>query len=373
MSAAEDDERASVQVVTPDGRFEPNAAAEEYLPYLERVTDDDQRRFYRDMAVVRRFDAEAGHLQRQGQLALWAGSHGQEAAQVGSGRALRAQDTIFPAYREHAVAKIRGVDLLDVLRLMRGLTNGGWVPEEVGNFHLYTLVIGAQTLHATGYAMGVALDGAPTGDPERDEAVLVYFGDGATSEGETSEAFIWATSFATPQVFFLQNNHWAISVPVSRQSRTPLVDRAAGFGLRATRIDGNDVLASYAVTAKQLDDARAGRGPGFIEAMTYRMGAHTTADDPTRYRGSSELEEWRARDPIARFRTHLEAQSLADDGFFADVDQEAADFAADIRRRVVELGPPDPALIFDTVYTDEHPLMSAQQDWLRAYEAGFGA
>ncbi|HEY8590988.1 MAG TPA: thiamine pyrophosphate-dependent enzyme [Naasia sp.] len=373
MSADEDDGRASVQVITAEGRFAPNAAAEEFLPYLERITDDDQRLFYRDMAVVRRFDAEAGHLQRQGQLALWAGSHGQEAAQVGSGRALRPQDTIFPAYREHAVARIRGVDLLDVLRLMRGLTNGGWVPADVGNFHLYTLVIGAQTLHATGYAMGVALDGAPAGDPERDEAVLVYFGDGATSEGETSEAFVWATSFATPQVFFLQNNHWAISVPVTRQSRTPLVDRAAGFGLRATRIDGNDVLASYAVTAKQLDDARAGRGPGFIEAVTYRMGAHTTADDPTRYRDGGELDEWRTRDPILRFRTHLEAQGLADDAFFADVEQEAADFAADIRRRVLELGPPDRARIFDSAYFDEHPVTAAQKEWLQAYEAGFSA
>lgn len=366
------DDAVSVQMISPEGRFEPNPAAEEFLPYLDRLDEDALRGFYRDMVVARRFDTEAGHLQRQGQLALWPPSLGQEAAQVGSGRAARPQDTIFPAYREHAVAMIRGVDVVDIVRMMRGLTHGGWVPAEHGNFHLYTLVIGSQTLHATGYAMGVGLDGAPTGDPERDEAVIVYFGDGATSQGDTNEALIWAASYRTPQVFFLQNNHWAISVPVSRQSRTPLVDRAAGFGIRATRVDGNDVLASYAVTAKHLDDARAGRGPGFIEAVTYRIGAHTTSDDPTRYRGADELAEWEARDPITRYRHHLEARGIIDVAYLADVEQQAADFAADVRRRTLVLGPPDIGLIFDNVYAEDHPGPRQQKAWLEAYEAGFG-
>ncbi|WP_210508573.1 thiamine pyrophosphate-dependent dehydrogenase E1 component subunit alpha [Naasia sp. SYSU D00057] len=366
------DDAVSVQMIAPDGRFEPNAAAEEFLPYLERLDDDLLRRFYRDMVVARRFDTEAGHLQRQGQLALWPPSLGQEAAQVGSAHAARPQDTIFPAYREHAVAMIRGVDVVDIIRMMRGLTHGGWVPAEHGNFHLYTLVIGSQTLHATGYAMGVGFDGAATGDPARDEAVMVYFGDGATSQGDTNEAFIWAASYQTPQVFFLQNNHWAISVPVTRQSRTPLVARAAGFGLRATRIDGNDVLASYAVTAKQLDDARAGRGPGFIEAMTYRLGAHTTSDDPTRYRGADELAEWEARDPIARYRHHLESRGIVDPAYLAEVDREAADFVADVRRRTLALGPADVGLIFDNVYAEDHPVTREQKQWLQGYEAGFG-
>ncbi|MCU1570298.1 MAG: pyruvate dehydrogenase (acetyl-transferring) component subunit alpha [Naasia sp.] len=372
MADAPQHDAVSVQMISPEGRFEPNAAAEEFLPYLDRLDEDRLRTFYRDMAVIRRFDAEVGHLQRQGQLALWVPSHGQEAAQVGSGHAARPQDSIFPAYREHAVAKIRGVDLIDIVRMLRGLTHGGWVPAEHGNFHLYTLVIGSQTLHATGYAMGIALDGAPTGDPEKDEAVMVYFGDGATSQGDTNEAMIWAASYATPQVFFLQNNHWAISVPVSRQSRTPLVDRARGFGLRSTRIDGNDVLASYAVTAKQLDDARAGRGPGFIEAMTYRIGAHTTSDDPTRYRGADELKFWEARDPITRYRHHLEQRELADAAFFADVESEAADLAADTRRRTLALGTPGIDLIFDNVYAEDHPVPREQKKWLQDYEAGFG-
>src|SRR5690606_11412725 len=214
---------------------------------------------------------------RQGQLALWIPSIGQEGAQVGSGYAARAQDHIFPAYREHAVARIRGVDLMRLIELLRGLDHGGWDPATHGNFHLYTLVIGSQALHATGYAMGIGLDGASgTGDPERDEAVVVYFGDGATSQGDVSEALVFAASYQTPQVFFLQNNHWAISVPVSRQSRTPLVRRADGFGIPGLQIDGNDVLAAYAVSRVALDDARAGKGPRFIEALTYRIGAHTT-------------------------------------------------------------------------------------------------
>src|SRR5690606_24432135 len=176
----------------------------------------------------------------------------------------------------HAVGRIRGLDPMKIIKILRGHTHGGWVPAETGNFHLYTLVIGSQSLHATGYAMGIGFDGASgTGDPERDAAVLVYFGDGATSQGDVSEALVFASSYRTPQVFFLQNNHWAISVPVERQSRTPLYLRATGFGIPSVQVDGNDVLACYAVTAESLDDARSGDGPRFIEALTYRMGAHT--------------------------------------------------------------------------------------------------
>jgi 2-oxoisovalerate dehydrogenase E1 component alpha subunit len=361
----------TVRFLDAEGRFSPTPSAEPFLAVLDSLTEQDKLGFYRDMAVVRRFDIEAGHLQRQGQLALWVPSHGQEAAQVGSGRAARAQDSIFPSYREHAVAHIRGVDLVDVLRLLRGLTHGGWNPADVGNFHLYTLVIGSQTLHATGYAMGIRLDGEPTGDVRKDEAVVVYFGDGATSQGDTSEALIWAASYQTPQVFFLQNNQWAISVPVSRQSRTPLVDRAAGFGMPAVQIDGNDVLASFAVTSQLLDSARSGGGPSFIEAMTYRIGAHTTSDDPTRYRTGDELALWESRDPIARYRRYLESEGVAE-SFFAEVDTEAADFAADVRRRTVALTEPPVDLMFDHVYREQHLLPAAQKEWLAAYEESFG-
>ena len=207
---------------------------------------------------------------------------GQEAAQVGSAHAARAQDHLFPAYREHAVGMIRGARPARIVELLRGRHPRRLEPvAETGNFHLYTLVLGSQTLHATGYAMGIGFDGtAGTGNPDTDEAVMVYFGDGASSQGDVSEAFVFAASYQTPQVFFLQNNQWAISVPVSVQSRTPLYLRARGFGIPSVQIDGNDVLASYAVTAKHLDDARAGRGPALIEALTYRIGAHTSSRRP---------------------------------------------------------------------------------------------
>jgi pyruvate dehydrogenase E1 component alpha subunit len=366
---------ATVQVLTEDGRFEPTDAAAEFLPHLEALSDDDFRRFYRDMVVVRRFDTEATNLQRQGQLALWPPSSGQEAAQVGSAHAAKPQDTIFPSYREHVVATIRGVDPLDIIRVMRGVTNSGWDPTDPknGNMRIYTLVLGTQALHATGYAMGVKFEGAfATGDAASDQAVMVYFGDGASSEGDVSEAFVFAGSYQTPQVFFLQNNQWAISVPVKTQSRAPLYLRSGGFGVPGVQVDGNDVLASYLVTAKQLDDARSGRGPSLIEAVTYRMGAHTTSDDPSRYRSPDEDDHWRGRDPIVRMRAFLAGRGVGDEWFDA-IDEEAADYAADVRRRTLELVAPTAEIVFENVYSEPHAGMVEQQAWLERYEKSFEA
>ena len=365
------DSDATVQLVNPAGQFAPNEAAQQFLPYLERLTEADHRKFYRDMVVVRAFDREAANLQRQGQLALWVPSHGQEAAQVGSAQATRPQDHVFPSYREHVVGMIRGLDVVDILRMLRGVTLGGWKPEDHGNFHLYTLVLASQTLHSTGYAMGMQLDGSTaTGNPDTDEAVIVYYGDGASSQGDANEALVFAASYQTPQVFFLQNNHWAISVPVSRQSRTPLYLRAGGFGMPGYQVDGNDVLASFAVTAKAMDDARAGHGPALIEALTYRVGAHTTADDPTKYRDPEELAYWVARDPIVRFRSYLQSRGI-EQQFLDDVDEEAADFAADTRRRSLDIVGPDRSVIFDNVYAEPHPLVAEQKAWLDRYESSF--
>lgn len=361
----------TVQLLATDGSFSPSESAAEFLPYFDRLTEADHRKFYRDMVVIRKFDTEAANLQRQGQLALWVPSHGQEAAQVGSAYATRAQDHVFPSYREHVVGMIRGLDMVDILRMLRGVTLGGWTPEEHGNFHLYTLVLASQTLHATGYAMGMQLDGATaTGNPETDAAVIVYYGDGASSQGDANEALVFAASYQTPQVFFMQNNHWAISVPVSRQSRSPLYLRAGGFGMPGIQVDGNDVLASYAVTAKAMDDARAGHGPSLIEALTYRVGAHTTADDPTKYRDPDELAYWVARDPIVRFRSYLEGLGIEQE-FLDSVDEEAADHAADVRRRALEITAPERSVIFDNVYAEPHPLVVEQKAWLDAYEGSF--
>jgi len=361
----------TVQLLTPAGELHPTPEAEAYLPLVEALSDETLERFYRDMLTSRRVDITGANLQRQGQLALWVPSHGQEAAQVGSARASRPQDHIFPSYREHVVGMIRGLDPVKIMNLLRGVTLGGWDPAENGNFHLYTLVLASQTLHATGYAMGLQFDGATaTGDPEADGAVLVYFGDGSTSQGDASEALVFASSYRTPQVFFVQNNQWAISVPVARQSRSPISLRGGGFGMPGIRIDGNDVLVSYAVTRQALEEARAGDGPSYIEAVTYRMGAHTTADDPTKYRTDDEVEYWRERDPITRYRAWLESRG-ASAAFFDEAEAEAADVAADVRARLLDATAPPRSAIFEHVYSEPHPLVEAQAAWLEAYEGSF--
>ena len=368
MSAVEDP--AIVRLLQPDGTFAPTEAAEAYVADALAIDDAELETFYRDMVQVRGFDREATNLQRQGHLALWPPSFGQEAAQVGSARAARPQDHLFPSYREHVVATIRGVDPVDIIRVMRGLTHGGWdvTDPRNGNTHIYTLVLGSQTLHATGYGMALAFDGrSGTGDLERDEAVIVYYGDGASSQGDVHEAMVFAASYRTPEVFFLQNNHWAISVPVATQARAPLARRGAGYGMPSIQLDGNDVIASYIVTRRALDEARAGDGPRAIEAVTYRMGAHTTSDDPTKYRTSDEERAWAERDPIARLAAYLRARG-AEQRLFDEADASARDFAADVRARTLTLAEPEAPSMFAHVYSEPHPLMDAQRAWLRDYE-----
>ncbi len=357
-----------VQVLTPEGERIPNS---ELDPILAELSDEDLRGFYRDLVLVRRFDAEATALQRQGELGLWASLLGQEAAQVGSGRALAPNDFAFPTYREHGVAWCRGVDPVNLLGMFRGVNHGGWDPHE-HNFHLYTIIIGAQTLHATGYAMGIQRDGnVGTGDPSRDAAVIAYFGDGATSQGDVSEALVFAGVNNSPVVFFCQNNQWAISEPNEKQTRVPLYRRASGFGLPGIRVDGNDVLAVYAVTKRALASARAGEGPSFVEAFTYRMGAHTTSDDPTRYRVSAEVEVWKHRDPIERLKVWLVHQGKADRAFLAEVAAEADALGVSVRERCLAMPDPDGTAMFDYVYADRHPVMERERADYLAYQAGF--
>nr|WP_239579312.1 pyruvate dehydrogenase (acetyl-transferring) E1 component subunit alpha [Microlunatus panaciterrae] len=339
--------------------------------YTFHGTDADIAGFYRDMVLTRRIDTEATALQRQGELGIWASCLGQEAAQVGSGRAMSDQDFVFPTYREHGVAWCLGVDPVRLLGLFRGVDMGGWDPIATG-FALYTIVIGAQTLHATGYAMGLERDGlVGTGDPARDAAVIGYFGDGAISQGDVNEAFVFASSYNAPIVFFCQNNQWAISEPIERQSRIPLYQRAAGFGFPGVRVDGNDVLAVKAVTEEALERARSGNGPTLIEAYTYRMGAHTTSDDPTKYRLADELEHWRLKDPIERVRAYLVRHGAVDDAFFTDLETESDALAAHLRQQCLEM--PDPAAteMFDWVYAETTPYLKEQQAAFAAYQASF--
>jgi 2-oxoisovalerate dehydrogenase E1 component alpha subunit len=351
-----------VQLLTPEGE------RVSHPEYDIDLSDDEYRSLYRDLVMTRRIDIEATALQRQGELGIWAALLGQEAAQVGSGRALRPQDMAFPTYREHGVAWCKGVDPLNLLGLFRGASNGGWDPKE-NRFHLYTIVIGSQTLHATGYAMGVTKDGAVGSDDG--EAVIAYFGDGASSQGDVNEAFVWAAVYQAPVVFFCQNNQWGISTPTANQTRIPLYQRASGFGFPGVRVDGNDVLATYAVTKSALDAARHGQGPTFIEAFTYRMGAHTTSDDPTRYRLAAELESWKLKDPLERMKAFLYRQQLVDSDWFAALEQEADELAARIRKGCLEMPDPHPDSMFEHVYVEPTPLVEEQRRAFAEYNAGF--
>jgi 2-oxoisovalerate dehydrogenase E1 component alpha subunit len=354
-----------VQLLTPEGQ------RVDHPDYAFDAGDRDEgeviRGFYRDMVLTRRIDTESTALQRHGELGIWAQLLGQEAAQIGSGRALRPQDYVFPTYREHGVAYCRGLDPLRLLGLFRGVDQGSWDPNE-NNFGNYTIVIGAQTLHATGYAMGVQRDGlVGTGDPGRDTGVIAYFGDGASSQGDVNEAFVFAASYNAPVVFFCQNNQWAISEPIERQSRIPLYQRAQGFGFPGVRVDGNDVLACYAVTQAALQRAREGSGPTMVEAYTYRMGAHTTTDDPTRYRMSDELEHWKLKDPIARVKVYLTRNALADPEFFDEVEAEADALGAHLRDGCKALPDPSPLDIFDQVFVEQTAELAEQRDGYAAY------
>jgi 2-oxoisovalerate dehydrogenase E1 component alpha subunit len=357
-----------VQLLTPDGKRIDSARDSYGTEYTVDFTDEEFRGLYRDMVVVRRLDAEAEALQRQGELGIWASLRGQEAAQVGSGRALAPQDMAFPTYREHGVLYCRGIDPIMPLGLFRGVDQGGWDPNKF-KFNMYTIVIGAQTLHATGYAMGITMDGKIGGDDG--EAVIAYFGDGATSQGDVNEAFVWASVYHAPIVFFCQNNQYAISEPIERQTRVPLYQRANGFGFHGIRVDGNDVLASYAVTKSALDSARRGQGPTLVEAYTYRMGAHTTSDDPTRYRLAGEVVEWQAKDPITRLRAYLTDQQLAGEDFFREIDEEAKAAAQHLRERVLALPDPHPVQLFDNVYPHGSAELDLEREQFSRYLASF--
>ncbi|MCX4982004.1 pyruvate dehydrogenase (acetyl-transferring) E1 component subunit alpha [Streptomyces sp. NBC_00572] len=346
-----------VQLLTPEGE------RVQHPDYDIDLSAEELRGLYRDMVLTRRFDAEATSLQRQGELGLWASLLGQEAAQIGSGRALRDDDYVFPTYREHGVAWVRGVDPTNLLGMFRGVNHGGWDPS-TNNFHLYTIVLGSQTLHATGYAMGIAKDGA-------DSAVLAYFGDGASSQGDVNESFVFSAVYNAPVVFFCQNNQWAISEPIEKQTRVPLYQRARGFGFPGVRVDGNDVLACLAVTRSALERARRGEGPTLIEAFTYRMAAHTTSDDPTRYRRDAEREEWEAKDPIQRLKVYMENEGHADAAFFEELEAESEALGKQVREVVRAMPVPEHMAIFDNVYADGHALVDEERAQFAAYEASF--
>ena len=344
-----------VRMLTPEGEFVENP------DYPLAVDADLLRGLYRDIVLTRRTDIESTALQRTGELGLWCPVLGQEGAQVGAAHAMRPTDYGFTTYREVGIFQVRGVDPVELLHLYRGVSHASWDPRRVG-LGIFTIVIGSHALHSVGYAMGIQRDGA-------DEAVLSCFGDGATSTGDVHEAMVFASSFHAPVVFFVQNNQWAISVPVARQARAPLSVRAAGYGMPAVRIDGNDVLASLAVTRAMLDRAREGGGPAFIEAVTYRRGPHTTSDDPTRYRDEGELSHWEALDPLDRLVRLMMEMDALDDDLVAAVDAEADTIGERLRDGIRGMADPDPLGMFEHAYAEPHPQVSADRRAMAAYLA----
>ena len=354
-----------VQLLTPEGQRVHHPG---FDGYVAEVGPKQLQSLYRDMMLVRRVDREANALQRQGQLGLWVPLLGQEAAQIGAGRAMQARDMAFPSYREHGVAWCRGVDPTELLGIFRGTDHGSWDPRTTG-FHLYTIVIANQCLNAVGYAMGQRFEGR-VGDSDG-EATVCFFGDGATSQGDVHEGFVWAAVYDAPVVFFCQNNQWAISAPLERQTRVPLYRRAQGYGFPGIRVDGNDVLATLAVTRWALDECRAGNGPVLVEALTYRMDAHTTSDDATRYRLADEIEAWKLKDPIERVRVHLVREHGVGPEFFDAVTAESDELAARLRSFCESMPQPGPARVFSRVYAEPSPQVQAQRDEYLTYSASF--
>lgn len=362
------------------GRFEASAVAAVPMVQLVdpagvRVDDPDFAAIVppekaisllRDMALIRRFDTEATALQRKGQLGLWAPLLGQEAIQVGVHSVLGDLDHVFPSHREHGVGMLMGLPLERMLAIFKGCEMGDWDAEAL-RFHHYSMVIGAHTLHAVGYAMGMAADARR--DSSQQGATVVFHGDGAISEGDVNEAYIFAAAYNAPVVFVCVNNQWAISEPVERQSRIPLYQRAWGFGIPGIRVDGNDVLAVQAVTDWALDRARSGQGPTLIEAYTYRMGAHTTSDDPTKYRTADEHAQWQHRDPVVRTSSWLRSAGVWDDAQQARLDQDVEAFGAQVRAAVDRVPAPSLDSAFDRVYAQPTAALRRQRDLVLARAA----
>lgn len=332
-------------------------------PWIADIGPDALRSLYRDMVLLRRIDSEGMALQRQGQVGLWAPCNGQEATQIGTARVLRSDDFAFPSYRETGVVYARGAGPEGFLRAWRGEAHSSYDPNELGTA-VQQIIIGAQTLHAVGYAMGIQRDGA-------DQVAVAWFGDGATSQGDVSEAMVFAASYEAPVVFVCTNNQYAISEPVGLQAKAPIAGRAPGFGIPSMRVDGNDILAVTAAMRWATDHARSGKGPAFIEAVTYRMGPHTTSDDPTRYRDNDEVEAWRARDPLARAEAYLRSIGEFDDAFAAQVQADADELGATVRSTCLAMTSAPALSILDDVYAEPHAGLEEEKTWFAAYLDGF--
>ena len=322
------------------------------------LTDEDLHRLYRYMVLVRLMDRKAVSLQRQGRIGTYGQLEGQEAAQVGSAYALERRDWIVPSYRDGAAMLVHGMPLPIMCIYWAGSEEGNRVPDDVRCLP-FAIPIGSQPLHAVGIAWAARIRREPI-------VAVTYFGDGATSEGDLHEAMNFAAVYQLPCVFFCENNHYAISLPRGRQcAAETLAQKGVAYGMPGIQIDGNDVFASYAVTKEAVDRARRGGGPCFIEAVTYRIGAHTTADDPTRYRDAKEVEEWRKKDPIDRFRRYLERRGLWNEEREGKLREECAAEVETAFEEAERLPAPKPDEVFSYMFAELTPQLREQQESLR--------
>ncbi|MBI1741918.1 pyruvate dehydrogenase (acetyl-transferring) E1 component subunit alpha [Candidatus Acetothermia bacterium] len=343
-----------VQVLDVEGNAEPMVVASLGLK------SEDIKKMYRWMVTARIFDERALALQRQGRLGTYAPLSGQEACQVGSGYALKPEDWMFPSYREHAAQVIRGQRWLDVLTYWGGNEEGNRVPENVNNFTI-SIPIATQMCHATGTAWAMKIRGQKA-------ATIVYFGDGATSEGDFHEGLNFAAVFQTGTVFFCQNNQYAISVPRAKQTHSETIaQKAIAYGIPGVQVDGNDIFAVYQATKEALERGRNGGGPTLIEAVTYRMSQHTTADDWTRYRSKEEVEEWKKKDPILRLRLHMQKQNMWSDADEQRLQEEAKAEIAQVVQQYEALPQRDVEDIFKYVYAEMPWNLKEQLAELREY------
>jgi pyruvate dehydrogenase E1 component alpha subunit len=326
---------------------------------VPNLSDERLLSFFRWMWLARKLSDKIIALQRQGRATTFGSLVGQEAASVGLAAPLQPQDWLATSYREIASHLVKGVPLATKIFSFRGSTAPNY-PVETRCLPIQ-IVIGTQMLHAVGLAMAARISGKP-------EVAVGVCGDGATSEGDFNEALNWAGVYQAPVVLVVQNNGWAISVPRHKQTAAQTIaSRGPGFGVPSRLVDGNDILAVYGVMSEAVERARAGDGPTLIEALTYRIGAHTTADDPTRYRDPAEVEAWKAKDPIARFKRFLAGRGLVD-----DVQEEAliAEVEAEINAavEVAEAMPlPSPESMFDWAYANPFPRLAEEREEMRRY------
>ncbi len=363
-----DGPRDQVQVLDESGRVREGATVPD-------IDDDSLIEMYREMRLARHFDGRAVSLQRQGRMGTYPPLSGQEAAQVASAMALDDGDWVFPSYREHAASHVRGVGLDRTLRYWMGDERGNDTGER--NVFPVAVPIATQVLHATGAAWAAKLRGD-------DGAFLCYFGDGATSEGDFHEGLNFAGVFDVPAVFFCNNNQWAISVPRERQSASAtLAQKAHAYGFEGVLVDGMDPLAVYQVTADAVSKAKdpdpaSDDGPGratrptLIEAVQYRFGAHTTADDPSVYRDDDEVERWRQKDPIPRLEAFLRERGLLDDEAVAAIGQSVEDEVAAAIDAAEGTERPAPADMFDHAYAERPERLDGQERYLERLRERYG-